>query len=83
MPDDELHHELAIFDRPSALHVGDDWMPFPDSFLPDELPTAAANELLTLLDGCPTSPGLRGWLASVRGQANECEAQTSLLGDAA
>ncbi len=56
-------------------------MAYPDTFTPDDLSGEAASELLGLLSGCPTSRGLRVWLASLSGLAVECEGQTALAVD--
>ena len=75
--------ELLSFDRPDGLTVNQDWqvegpLSYPETFLPNELSTDAAAELLALLSGCPVSPGLNAWLGSVRGDLVNCEAQVPL-----
>lgn len=55
---------------------------YPDSLLV-EISTPAASELLSLLDGCPTSAGLRHFLSHLRGDVANAEAQSSMFNDAA
>ena len=54
-------------------------MSFPDSLM-IEVPTPVAVELLAVLDGCPTSAGLRLFLDHLRGDVAEARAQAPLFG---
>lgn len=51
---------------------------FPDQLLV-HIDTPAAGELLTLLDGCPCSAGLRAFLRVLRGDVDAAEAQGPLF----
>lgn len=75
--------ELGIFDRPSRQTVGRDWevAGYPDEFIPSPMSPEMAHELLCVFDGEQVSAPLEAWLRDVRGSADDCLAQTSLLGD--
>jgi hypothetical protein len=66
---------------PHGHHGDGGSVSYPASFLPDELTTGAATELLTLLQGEQLSAGLQRWVASLRGTLADCESQAPLLED--
>lgn len=53
-------------------------MGFPDQLV-IHIDTPAAAEILTLLDGCPTSAGLRVFLRTLRGDVEEAGRQAPLF----
>lgn len=76
---DELEHELAIFDRPVGLHVGDDWtVSFPESWV-TEISQNVAEWLLAQHSGEDVPPEVASFLSHLRGDLSNAQAQGSML----
>lgn len=55
-------------------------MAFPDSFVPDEIATAAASELIAYLHDAPLSAPLRAWTEALRADCDIARANIPLFG---